>query len=235
MKYRDSLLGVLWSLLNPLLTLAVYTFAFHTILRVQMEGYAWFLLVSLLPWNFFSGSLYASTSSVLQNAHLIRKVPFPREVLPVATVLFLFAQFLLALSVFIPLLMISSVLRVRWTFLLVGPVLLFHVAFTIGLALALSALTTWFRDLTHLTEVALLLLFWLTPVVYPVTMTPSWLQPLLSASPLAAFTIAYQELLFFGRVPAPLVLLSVVVYPVVSLIVGLSIFRRYSPSFAERV
>ena len=235
LKYRDSFLGVLWSLLNPLLTLAVYTFAFHTILRVQMQGYAWFLLVSLLPWNFFSASLYASTGSILQNAHLIRKVYFPREVLPVATVLFWFAQLLLALSVFVPLLMASSILRVRWTFLLAVPLLLLHVLFTIGLALALSALTTWFRDLTHLTEVALLLLFWVTPVVYPVTMAPAWMQPLLSASPLAAFSIAYQDLLFFGRTPGVPVLLSVLLYPVVSLLGGLAVFRRYSPSFAERV
>lgn len=235
LKYRDSLLGVLWSLLNPLLTLAVYTFAFHTILRVQMEGYASFLLVSLLPWNFFSSSLLASTGAILQNAHLIRKVYFPREVLPIATVLFWFAQLLLALAVFVPFLMVTSTLRMRWTFLLSAPLLLLHVLFVIGLALLLSALTTSFRDVAHLTEVALLLLFWVTPIVYPVTMAPEWLQPWLRAGPLSAFAIAYQEVLFFSRVPDGVVLLSVLVSPLLSLVIGLAVFRSCSPSFAERV
>jgi len=235
LKYRDSVLGVAWSLLNPLLTLAVYTFAFHTVLRVQMEHYAFFLLVSLLPWNFFSSSLLASTGSIFQNAQLIRKVYFPREVLPVATVLFGFAQLLLALAVFLPLLALTSTLPVRWTFALAIPLLLLHLVFTVGLALVLAPLTALFRDVAHLTEVALLLLFWVTPVVYPVSMVPLRLQGLLEASPLAAFTIAYQDVLFFARVPDRTVLLTILVATAVSLLVGLLVFRRLSPAFAERV
>jgi ABC-type polysaccharide/polyol phosphate export permease len=99
LKYRDSVLGVVWSLLNPLLMLGVYTLAFKFILRVQTENYAYFLLVGLLPWNFFSSSLIASTQAIAGNGHLIRKVYFPRETLPIATVLFTFSQLLLALAV----------------------------------------------------------------------------------------------------------------------------------------
>jgi ABC-type polysaccharide/polyol phosphate export permease len=235
LKYRSSVLGVAWSLLNPLLTLLVYTFAFHTVLRVQMPGYAAFLMVSLLPWNFFSGSLNGSTSSVVANAHLIRKVYFPRETLPVATVLFGFAQLLLALVVLLPATLALSGLAPRWTIVLSLPLLALHVTFTIGLALALSALSAFFRDIMHLTEVLLLLLFWLTPVVYPVSMAPLRLQPFLKVNPLAAFAIAYQDLLFWGRVPEPLVLAAVVVSPPLALLAGLLIFRRLSPGLAERV
>ena len=235
LKYRNSALGVLWSLLNPLLTLAVYTFAFHRVLRVPMENYPSFLLVSLLPWTFFSSSLQASTGSLFQSAHLIRKVYFPREVLPISTVLFWFAQLLLAFAVFLPCLLATSALRARWTFLLSIPLLLLHVVFTIGLALLLSAVTTSFRDVAHLTEVALLLLFWVTPIAYPVTMAPAALQPWLKASPLSAFAIAYQDVLFSRRVPEGIVLASVVVAPVLSLLLGLAVFRRYSPTLAERV
>jgi lipopolysaccharide transport system permease protein len=235
LKYRDSLLGVAWSLLNPLLTLAVYTFAFRTVLHVQMEHYAFFLLVSLLPWNFFAGSLVASTGAILQNAALIRKVNFPREVLPISTVLFGFSQLLLAFSVFVPCLLLTSTLPLRWTFVLAVPLLLLHVVFTVGLAFVLSALTALFRDIAHLTEVALLLLFWLTPIVYPVSMVPPGLQSILKLSPFAAFTIAYQDVLFFGRVPELRVLGSLCVCTTVSLVVGLVVFRRLSPGFAERV
>jgi lipopolysaccharide transport system permease protein len=235
LKYRDSLLGVCWSLLNPLLTLGVYTFAFHTVLKVRMEHYAFFLLVSLLPWNFFSTSLVASTGAILQNAHLIRKVNFPREVLPVSTVLFSLAQMLLAFAVFLPLLAFARRLPLGWTLLLFFPLLCLHVLFTTGLALILAPLTAVFRDIAHLTEVALLLLFWLTPIVYPVTMAPERLQPFLEASPIAAFTIAYQDVLFFARFPEPLVFSSILVSTALSLTLGLLVFSRFGPGLAERV
>lgn len=235
LKYRGSVLGVVWSLLNPLLTLAVYTYAFDHVLRVRMEHYASFLLVGLLPWSFFSGSLLASTGSVLQNAHLIRKVHFPHETLPIATVLFGFAQLLLALLVFVPCLLLSSALPLSASLLLLPPLLLLHAVFTTGLALLLSALTTSFRDLAHLTEVALLLLFWVTPIVYPLAMAPPRLQPWLEVSPLAAFALAYQEVLFRGRAPAPVIVAGVVLFPVAALLLGLWVFRRYSPTFAERL
>ena len=102
LKYRDSVLGVVWSLLNPLLLLVVYTVAFKIVLRVQTENYPYFLLSALLPWTFFSSSLIASTQSITGNANLIRKVYFPRETLPIATVLFAFSQLILALIVFLP-------------------------------------------------------------------------------------------------------------------------------------
>jgi ABC-type polysaccharide/polyol phosphate export permease len=191
--------------------------------------------VSLLPWNFFSGSLLAATGSILNNAHLIRKVYFPRETLPVSTVLFCFTQLLLGLAVFLPSLMLSSGLGPCWPMLLSLPLLLLHVAFTAGLALLLAALTTLFRDVVHLTEVALMLLFWLTPIVYPASMAPAPLQSLFKVNPLAAFTIAYQDLLFWRRVPEALVLISVLVFPGLALLLGLSVFRRMGPGFAERV
>lgn len=235
LKYRDSALGVAWSLLNPLLTLLVYSFAFHTILRVQMENYAAFLLAGLLPWNFFSSSLLASTGSILHNAPLIRKVYFPRETLPIATVLFGFAQLLLALAVFLPCLMLTSALAPRWTLLLAVPVLLLHVLFTIGLAFVLSAVTASFRDVAHLTEVALLLLFWVTPIIYPLGMAPAPLQLFFKASPLAAFAIAYQDVLYWQRVPEPIVLVTLLASPLLALLGGLAVFRRMSPGFAEQV
>lgn len=235
LKYRDSLLGVAWSLLNPLLTLLVYSFAFHTILRVQMQNYAAFLMASLLPWSFFSTALLASTGSIVQNAHLIRKVYFPRETLPIATVLFGLAQLLLALAVFLPVLLWTSDLPLRWTVLLVAPLLLLHVAFTVGVAFALSALTVAFRDVAHLTEVALLLLFWVTPIIYPVAMAPATMQLFFKASPLAAFAIAYQDVLFWQRAPEPIVLATLLASPLLALAVGLAVFRRLSPGFAEQV
>lgn len=235
LKYRDSVLGFVWSLLNPLITLGVFTLAFRYIMRVQMENYPYFLMVGMLPWNFFAGSLMASTNAVIGNGNLIKKIYFPREILPIATVLFGFAQLALALVVFLPALMFLSGVKVHWTMALFFPLLGLHVLFTIGLAFVLSAVTTSFRDVAHLTEVALMLLFWLTPIVYPATMAPSDLRIFFKASPLAAFAMAYQDVLFWGRLPEPMVLSTLVIWTPAVLLLGHMIFRWYSPTFAEEV
>jgi homopolymeric O-antigen transport system permease protein len=235
LKYRDSILGVIWSLLHPLLLLVVYTVAFKFILRVQTEHYAYFLLAGLLPWNFFAGALLGSTQAITGNADLIKKVYFPRETLPLATVLSVFAQLLLAWLVFLPALLLVSGVRPHWTAGLVLPLLLLHLLFTLGLAFILAACTVFFRDVAHLAEVAVPLLFWLTPIIYPASMAPPPLQLFFKLSPLAAFAIAYQDVLFWGRVPEALVLSTVLGWTVAALLGGLALFRRFSPVFAEVV
>jgi ABC-type polysaccharide/polyol phosphate export permease len=235
LKYRDSVFGAIWSLLNPLLLILVYTLAFKYILRIPMENYAYFLLVGLLPWNFFSSSLIASTQAITGNSNLIRKVYFPRETLPIATVLFTFFQLLLALAVFLPALVLVSGIKLHWTALLFAPLLLLHLLFTLGVALILATSTVFFRDVSHLTEVAVILLFWMTPIIYPVSMAPSELQTFFKLSPLAAFAIAYQEVLFWGRVPEYLVVSVLVGATALALFSGHTLFRRYSPGFAEEV
>jgi len=235
LKYRDSVLGVMWSLLNPFLLLVVYTVAFKVVLRVQTENYPYFLLAALLPWTFFSSSLNASTQSITGNANLIRKVYFPRETLPIATVLFTLSQLILALVVFLPALVLVSGVPVHATALLFVPLLLLHVLFTLGLAFILSTCTVFSRDVAHLTEVGLVLSFWLTPIVYPASMAPPKLQALFGVSPLAAFAIAYQDVLFWGRVPPSSLLAVLLVWTAVALLGGYAIFRRFSPGFAEEV
>ena len=153
LKYRGSVLGFMWSLLNPLLLLGTYTFVFKYVVRIQMDNYPYFLLVGLFPWNFFSSSLIGSTQAITGNADLIRKVHFPRETLPIATVLFTFAQLLLAFAVFLPALVLISGVRLHWTAVLFVPLLVLHLLFTIGLAFILATGTVFFRDVAHLTEV----------------------------------------------------------------------------------
>jgi ABC-type polysaccharide/polyol phosphate export permease len=235
LKYRDSVLGVVWSLLNPLLMLLVYTLAFKFILRVPTENYAFFLLAGLLPWNFFASSLTASTHVIVHNAGLIRKVYFPREILPLATVLFTFAQLLLGLAVFVPALLWVSGGRLGWPAVLVVPVLLLHLLFTLGIGLVLALSTVFFRDVAHLTEVAVMLLFWLTPIIYPVTMAPDPLQVLFKLSPLAAFAMMYQDVLFWGRLPEGLVTLTVLGWTAAALLGGHVLFRRFGRNLAEEV
>lgn len=235
LKYRGSILGVAWSLANPALLLVVYTLAFRHVLRVPVPHYPFFLLVALLPWTFFATAATASTGAIVTNGSLLRKAAFPREALPISTVLFAFAQLLLALAVFLPAMAFASGPGLKWTAVLLGPLLLLHVAFTIGIALLLAALTTAWRDIAHFTEVGLVFLFWLTPIVYPADMVPGTWRGALALSPPAAFAAAYQDVLFWGRLPAWTTAVSTVVSAVVSVALGLVVFKAMSPAFVERV
>lgn len=235
LKYQGSVLGVVWSLLRPLLMIGVYTLAFKFVVRIQMENYVYFLLVGLLPWNFFQGAVMASTGSIIDNGSLIKKILFPRATLPISTVLFNLAQFLLALAVFLPLFFLLGGLSFQWKIFLFFPLVVLHLLFTTGIAFLLSALTSSFRDVVHLTEVGLILLFWVTPIIYSITMVPAKFQYLMKLNPLAAYAIAYQDILFWGRMPEPLILGSLAVWTFAIFIFGSVVFKWYDPFFAELV
>jgi lipopolysaccharide transport system permease protein len=235
LKYRGSILGVAWSLAHPALLLLVYTLAFRHVLRVPVPHYPFFLLVALLPWNFFAAATTASTGAIVFNGSLLRKAAFPREALPIASVLFGFAQLLLALAVFLPAMALASGPGLRWTALLLAPLLLLHVLFTTGVALLLAAATTAWRDVAHFTEVGLVFVFWLTPIVYPVEMVPGLWRSALALSPPAAFAAAYQDVLFWGRLPTAATAASTLISTVVTVALGVVVFKTMSPGFVERV
>jgi homopolymeric O-antigen transport system permease protein len=234
-KYRESFLGLLWSLLHPALMLLVYTFAFKMVLRVQRENYVFFIVAGLLPWTFFSGALTASTQAIVGNASLIRRIYFPRELLPIASVLFNFTQLLLAFAVFIPAILFVSGLHPSWAMTLTAPLLLLHLVFTIGLAFALSSITVHFRDVAHLTEVFLPLLFWTTPILYPIEMVPESLRRWMTVSPLALFAVAYQDVLLKAQLPDWHLVVPMVGWTLITVGLGYMVFHRLSPRVAEEV
>jgi homopolymeric O-antigen transport system permease protein len=234
-KYRESVLGFLWSLLHPALMLVVYTFAFKVVLRVQRENYVYFIIAGLLPWIFFSGALAASTQALVGNAALIRRIYFPRELLPVASVLFNFTQLLLAFIVFIPAILFLSGLQPSWPMALTVPLLLLHLVFTIGLALVLSSITVHLRDVSHLTEVFLPLLFWTTPIIYPIEIVPESLRRWMTISPLTLFALAYQDVLVKAHRPEWMLVAPLIAWTIAALGLGHLVFRRLSHRMAEEV
>lgn len=151
LKYRDSVLEFLWSLANPLLLILVYSFVFSHILRGAPQYFAYFLMIGILPWNFFAQSLSMATRSIVRNGGLIRKIALPLEVFPVATVLFNLAQFLLALAVFFPLAIFFKV-PVAWSWFLFLLILALQIFFMLGLCLMVSTATVFYRDMRHFAE-----------------------------------------------------------------------------------
>ncbi len=233
-KYRGSVLGLLWSLLNPLLMMFIYLVAFKYIMRLELENYTFYLLVGLLPWGFFATSVTGSTMALINNGTLLKKVQLPREVFPVSGVAFHTVQLALTLVAFLPFTLAWKD-ELHWFHLLSIPVLLLFVAFTLGACMALSALTTLYRDLEHFTEIAVAATFWFTPIVYNFEMIPENLRPVFLANPVTLFMNCLHDILYWDRLPGLLTVLGVCVWTLVSLWVGSLIFRRIEPQIAERV
>lgn len=233
LKYRDSVFGFLWSLANPLFLILVYAFVFGHILRAGPPNFGFFLMVGILPWNFFAQTMMMSTGSILDNSSLIRKVKVPMEVFPIATVLFNWAQYLLALVVFFPMAFILFDVSLAWSWLLFIPILLLQVLFSLGLSLILSAANIFYRDVRHFTEIFLTMLFWVTPVIYDLQSVPASLKMVLYLNPFSYFILAYQDVLYHGRFPSSVRLLVIVSLPLLSIVIGYVIFRFSKVRFSE--
>jgi ABC-type polysaccharide/polyol phosphate export permease len=235
LKYRGSVLGFVWSLANPLLMTIVYTFAFRYVMRQGSEGYVFYLLLGLLAWTFFASSAAMSTGAIADSGGLVKSVWFPRAILPTATVLFNLAQYLLTVMVFLPVMLIYF--RVP----LVAPMLLFPIfvglqtAFTIGVAMILATTTAFFRDVRHLVDIGLQVLFWTTPILYELGRVPASVRRVLLLSPVSPFISAYQDIFYYRHWPDATIWLLACGYPVIALSLGLWLMVRYEDSFAERI
>jgi len=235
LKYRDSTFGFLWSLANPLLVISVYSFVFGHLIRVGVERFPYFLMIGILAWNFFAQSLMMSAGSILENGNLIRKVAIPMEVFPVATVLFNLVQYFLALIVLFPMAFILFGISPSWSWLAFLPILILYVGFTLGACFAVATATVFYRDVRHFTEILLMLLFWLTPIIYDIrSITPS-LQTVIYLNPISFFTLAYQNALFYNIFPSFQEVMFLMLLAVLMFLIGYTFFVRLKTRFAEEV
>lgn len=239
-RYRGSMLGFLWSFINPLLLLSIYTFVFTIVLPNRNEiaqPYAVFMFCGILPWNWFSSALTEASGSLVSGGNLIKKVLFPAEILPLVSVLANMVHFFLGLII----LAVFLIGYQHWpdpAGLLWFPVVVFvQLIYTAGLALFLSALTVHYRDIRDLLSNLLNFWFFATPIIYP------WQDPnvriykwLFDLNPFTHLAVTYQEILFFpGPVGHSTWLLALGVFSIVQLLAGYWFFDRLRDSFAEAV
>jgi homopolymeric O-antigen transport system permease protein len=238
-RYRGSVLGVLWSFLNPLLLLLIYTFVFSVVMPGgagrQIEHFPLFMFCGILPWTWFSSSLLESANVLVSGGALLRKVLFPAEVLPIVSVLAGLVHFALGLPILIAFMLYYRVpitIDVAWLPLIVFDQLLL----TTGLALLVSSLTVHFRDLRDLLSNVLTLTFFATPIIYPLSQAPEWARPLLALNPFTHLAVSYQEVLFF---PGPFTgwprLLELAIVAAMICALGYFVFDRLRDTFAEEV
>jgi len=236
-RYRGSVLGYVWSLLNPLLLLLTYTVVFSLIFQPRIQGvtpYALFLFTGLLPWIWFSGALNESTTVLYDTASLLKKVLVPAEILPAVKVLSHGLHFLLGLPVLLAALAFTGHLKASALFAVVP--LLLQAATLIGLSLFVAATSAYFRDLKDLLMNLLNLLFFATPIIYLREMIPiPLLKTALGFNPLTSLMRLWQDPLFFGRSPSLKDLAVSTALALLSLAVGLAVFGASRENISERL
>ena len=233
-RYRGSILGFLWTFLNPLMLLSVYALVFSVYMRVEMEGYAAFMFTGLLPWIWVHQSLIYGTNAITESESLVTKVTFPLQVMPTVKVAAALINYLLGLPVLFIFLILKGV-ALSWTILLLPLVLAAAWVFVWGLALLLATANVFFRDVQYIMANLLTLWFFVTPILYPLDLVPERFRFLIQLNPLTLLMAAFQDIFFYGRPPdwPGLALLGLI--GLIIAVLGMIVFDRYKESFAEMV
>jgi lipopolysaccharide transport system permease protein len=234
-RYRNSVFGFAWSLLNPLFMMAILSVVFSLVFgRVEVENFPAFLIVGLIPWNFCVTSLSRAVSCLVDNGHLIKKVYFPREVLPISVVLANLVHFVIAIPVLLLILVLLGV-NLTWKALLFPPLIVIQLLLIVGLALLISSVNVFYRDMGVALDVLMQGWFFTTPIFYHHSILPLPLQKPAMANPLAAIITAYRDVLIYDRWPDRNFTLVALLTSTLVFVVGYTVFNRWSPRFAEEV
>ena len=233
-KYKKSFLGVLWSFINPLLQLLVYALVFPFILRVQEENYIMFLFTALIPWNFFSTTLSQSTSVIISNSGILKKVYFPREILPISIVISNAINFLISCIIIFIALLISGIGITKYI-LLLPVILIVQSVVTLAFVFVFSSITVYIRDLEYFIAVILQLWMYVTPVLYSIELIPEKFAKLFYLNPMVQIINAYRNIFYYQAMPDMRALGIWFCIGIVGIIIGYMIFKKFEKRFAEEL
>jgi len=239
-KYRNSLLGAGWTVLNPLAMIVVYTIIFAQVMRAKLPGvdstfaYSIYLCAGVLTWGLFAEITGRAQNMFLEHANLLKKLSFPRLCLPVIVVSNAGLNFAIVFGLFTAFLLMSGNFP-GWVYLALLPVLAIQIAFSIGLGISLGVLNVFFRDVGQFFSIFLQFWFWLTPVVYPISILPERLQPLMSLNPMARLAGAYQTILVSGQWPNWRALWPVAVLALLLCALGFRLFRKHAGEMVDEL
>lgn len=235
-RYKQSILGYFWVILNPLFQLLVLSFVFSTIFRVSSFSvpYIIFLMVGLLPWNFFSSSLSSASNALVGNSSLITKIYFPREILVYGTILAKIVDFLYSCLVLIPFFLYFHII-LNWQVLWVIPIFLIQLIFTAALSLLISSFNLFYRDIQYLLNLIISLWFYLTPILYPVEQFPEKYRFIFSLNPMSVIINAYRQTVLGGGAPNLNSLGIAAITSIFFYIIAYLIFKKSEGEFADYV
>ena len=239
-RYAGSVMGFLWSFVQPLWSLALFTFLFSTVMKVspgigeRTSNFAIFLFCGLLPWMAIQEGITRATTAITENAGLVKKMSFPSGLLVWAVVLAALLHEAIALGLFLVVLGVTGELSLSglWILLIAVPL---QVGLTVGLGFLAAAVNVFFRDTAQINSMLLQGWFYLTPIVYPLSLVPDRFARYLALNPLTTLVTLYREALLGGEMPPLTSLTPLVVATLLALVVGIWVFRRLKPVFADEI
>lgn len=233
-KYKKSVLGILWSFLNPLLMLMVYAIIFPIILKSPEKNYVMFLMTALIPWTFFTTVVTQGASTIVANGNILKKVYFPREILPLSTVTSGLVNFLISCIIIFIFLMFTGI-GFSIYILLLPFVILIEYLFLLGIVFILSSVTVYLRDLEHIIGVFIQALFYGTPIVYSLSTIPEKFMWIFKWNPMAYIVQGYRDILYYQTMPDLKGLFLIFAVSIILVIIGYQVFHKLQKGFAEEL
>ena len=234
LRYRGSALGFIWTLLNPLLFLGVYTLVFSVYMRAAIPNYTVFLIAGLLPWQWFATSINLGTSSIIDGRMFIGKAVFAPVILVLVPVLSNFVNFVLSLPILLFIAFIFGT-HPNWPMLVLPVLVGIQLLLTVGIMLCLATMNVFFRDLQQLVNVILMLLFYLSGIILPISSIPENARIFVMANPMVPLLMGYQNIFAYDKLPDALPVLYSLVAAIVIFYAGSTLFNRYKDAFADFV
>ena len=233
-KYAGSRLGIWWAVFTPLILAISINFVFMAAFKIDIPGYTLFVLSGILPWFFFNGALIEATNSFVANAPILKQGVFPREFIPIASVLGNLLNFLIGLVFLMPLFLIYNPKTVLFLPLLFAIVAL-HCVFVVGLGILFSCVNVFFRDTGHFLTSVFMVWFWITPIFYSLDMLPSHFKWICLINPVTYFVVLYQRILFNAQFPDIGYLLMSFLIALFSLAIGYGLFIKKEASLLKKI
>ncbi len=233
-KYRKSILGVLWTWINPIIQLIIYVVLFQYIFKVDIENYPMYVFIGIMAWNLFASSLTNGSGSLVRNSGIIKKIYFPREVVPMAIIIGNIINYILALPITIVGLYICRI-GLSWHIILLPVILIIQFIFTYSLTIILSALDVYARDIEQITSNVVLIWMYATPVVYSSSMVPESLKFIYNLNPMKYIIEAYRDILYYNRCFEVKSIFIILGISIAILCISQFVFNKLSVKFTEEL
>jgi ABC-type polysaccharide/polyol phosphate export permease len=233
-KYKGSFLGVLWSFVNPLLTVMVYAIVFPYILKSSEPNYIIFLIVGIIPWTYFTTVINQGTTTVLGNASIIKKVYFPREILPISVVTSGLINFLISCIIILIFILFSGI-GFSWYLVFLPLIVLIQYIISLALVFILSAIDIYVRDIEYIVNFFVMMLFYATPILYSPSLFPEKLKWLFNLNPMAHIINGYRDIFYYKQMPNLENLSLLLMISLGFLFIGYKVFKKLEKGFAEEV
>lgn len=233
-KYKGSFLGVLWSFINPLLMTLVYAIVFPFILKNSQDHYTTFIVIAILPWNWFTTVISQGTFCIVGNADIIKKVYFPREILPLSTATSGLVNYMISIPI-IFIFLLASGIGFSWSILWLPFIAITQYILTIGIILITSSINVYIRDAEYIINFFITMLFYATPVLYATSLFPEKYRWLLYLNPMTTIINSYRDIFYYQKMPDLKFLVPVFIISILITNFGFFVFKKMKKGFAEEV